>query len=99
MKINLHIERIVLDGLPVASHRRDLVLLALESELTLLLRASGLAPDLMSGGAMQNVRVNPIRLMSRSAPRDLGKQIAAAIHGGIADSGTNVTPSGGEMKA
>jgi len=83
MKINLHIERVVLDGLPIASHERGLVLSALETELTRLLTAGGLSSELMSGGAVPYLPANSIELTSGAIPAQLGQQIAGAVHSGI----------------
>ena len=83
MKINLHIERVVLDGLPVASHQRGLVRSALEAELTRLLGAGGLSPQLMSGGAVPYLPASSIELTRGERPAQLGQQIAGAVHSGI----------------
>ncbi len=83
MRINLHIERIVLDGLPVAPHERGSVLAALENELTRLLAVGGLSPDLASGGAMPRLPTNPIQLNSDIMPAGIGEQIAGAVHGAM----------------
>jgi hypothetical protein len=88
MKINLHIERVVLDGLPVASHQRGLVLSALETELTRLLGAAGLSSELMSGGAVPYLPTSSIELTSGVGPAQIGRQIAGAVHRGIGGEGT-----------
>ena len=63
MNIHVHIERLVLDGLPVAPGRGDLVREAVEAELTRLLAEGGLVPGLTSGGALllRSRRVNRSR--------------------------------------
>lgn len=83
MNINLHIERLVLDGLPIEHHHGPLVKAAVEAELSRLLAADGLANSLMSGGAMPSVPAPNIQLASNSSPIQLGQQIAHSLHGGI----------------
>ena len=83
MKINLHIERIVLDGLPVASHERAIVQLALENELARLLAIGGLSPELAPGGPVPYVAADPIQFTSGAVPAHMGRQIAGAVHSGI----------------
>jgi hypothetical protein len=83
MRINLHIERVVLDGLPVASHERGSVLVALEIELTRLLADGGLSPELVSGGAIQHVPASPIQLKDNAMPAGIGEQVAGAVHRAI----------------
>jgi hypothetical protein len=83
LNINIHIERLVLDGLPVARHEGSLVQAAVEAELARLLTAQGLPPNLMSGGAMPSVPGGAIQFGAQSSPAHLGKQIARAVHGGL----------------
>ena len=83
MKINLHIERLVLDGLAVEPQQRPLLLAALEAELGGLLAQNGLGSNLSSGGAFRSVRADVINVAENSEPSGLGRQIAQSIHGGI----------------
>ena len=83
MNINLHIERLVLDGLPIEHHQGALVKAAIEAELGRLLTVEGLADGLISGGAVPSVPARGIQLASNSSPRKLGQRIARALHGGI----------------
>ncbi|HXQ70221.1 MAG TPA: hypothetical protein VN844_07020 [Pyrinomonadaceae bacterium] len=81
MKINLHIERLVLDGLPIARYQSSLVQAAVERELARLFAAeethsrlsftSGATPRL-AGPTIHGLTDNPIRT---------GEQIAQAVHG------------------
>ncbi len=83
MKIKLHIERLILDGLPVASNQGPLVQAAVEAELARLLGVNGLSHELRSGGAVPEVAAGPLRLASESTPSKLGQQIARAVYRGI----------------
>ncbi|HJP92671.1 MAG TPA: hypothetical protein VJ875_12000 [Pyrinomonadaceae bacterium] len=84
MKINLHIERLVLEGLPVTSGQAPLVQLAVQQELTRLLGFTRIAPQLMSGGAMPYARGSAVRFGGEASPRQLGTQIAQSVHEGLA---------------
>ncbi|HTZ40408.1 MAG TPA: hypothetical protein VMB77_09630 [Syntrophales bacterium] len=83
MNINLHIERLVLDGLNVGSGQGALVKAAVEVELSRLLTEGGLAPGLQSGTSLPNIRTNPIRISGDINPSALGERIAGAVYGGI----------------
>ncbi len=83
MNINLHIERLVLDGLPITSSQGALVQSAVETELAQLLNDGGLASSLQSGGAMPSARADAIQLTSESNPTQIGRQIARAVYGGL----------------
>ena len=83
MRINVQIERLILDGLPIERHHGPLVQAAVEAELGRLLAAEGLAESLMSGGAMPSARAPGIGLASDGNPARLGEEIGAAVYGGI----------------
>jgi hypothetical protein len=88
MNIELHIERLVLDGLPVESRQGALIQSAVEAELARLLAGNGLRPELLSGGAVGSLRAGGIQLEQGFSAPHLGEQIAGAVHSGIAaDSG------------
>lgn len=84
MKINLHIERLVLEGLPLERAQAPLVQLAVEQELMRLLGAKRIGPDLMSGGAMPSARGGNLQFAREASPRQLGTQIAQSVHEGLA---------------
>ena len=83
MSINLHIERLILDGLPVTSSQGPLVQAAVEAQLAHLLRAEGLNPELRAGGALPSVKARNIQMVSDPNPSQLGQQIAQAVYRGI----------------
>ena len=83
MNINIHIERLVLDGVGISPSQRPLVKAAVEAELGRLLADGGLAPDLLAGGAVPRVQGSTIKLQPESNPSQLGQQIAQAVYGGI----------------
>jgi len=85
MNIHLHIERLILDGLPAgaspASHLRE----AIEAELARLLAAGDVNDGLLAGGALHSLRGGEIQLDIESSPTELGHQIAGAIQTGLRD--------------
>jgi hypothetical protein len=83
MRISVHIERVILEGLPVARAHGPLLQAAVERELADLLAAGGLARELTVGGAVVRVSGGPLRLAQGSDPRRLGKQIARSVYEGI----------------
>lgn len=83
MNINLHIERLILDGLPLAHAQGPLVQAAVEAELSRLLSAGGLHSSLQSGIAVPSVRADAVSLNTGSNPQQIGQQIARAVYGGI----------------
>jgi hypothetical protein len=84
--INIHIERLILDGLPISHSQRPLLQAAVEAELARLLTNDGLSAGLMAGGVMPYVPGGSIQLMSDENPKTLGQQIAQAVYGGIGGS-------------
>ncbi len=83
MNINLHIERLVLDGISPSLGERPLLQAAVEAELTRLLTSGGLSDALQSDGALYNVKTAGIQLASDGSPAQLGEQIAGAVYGGL----------------
>lgn len=83
MSINLHIERLILEGLPLTRAQSPLVQAAVEAELSRLLSAGGLHSTLQSGIAVPSVRADAMSLNAGSTPKQIGQQIARAVYGGI----------------
>jgi hypothetical protein len=80
--ISLHIERLVLEGVPLGTAHRDRLHAAVVAELTRLLAEGGLAQHLSGGTALPSLRAGTIQ-HSSSAPSELGTRIAQAVYGGI----------------
>ncbi|MES2741985.1 MAG: hypothetical protein V4754_13675 [Pseudomonadota bacterium] len=81
MSIDLHIERLVLDGLPFEPAQAGLLRAALENELGRLLREGGLVPRADLGAAM--LRAAPVTLAAGASAAALGRQIAASVYGAV----------------
>jgi len=83
MNINLHIERLILDGLPFEARHRAMLQTEIETELVRLLTQNNVAANWQSGGAVPSVRADAIQLTTQSSPAQLGRQIAGSIYGSI----------------
>ena len=81
MTIKLHIERVILDGVPV-DHPRALRS-ALERELSQHLRQGGLSAEFRNGGAVPHVSGGSIEIGREQSSAKLGRQIAAGVYRGI----------------
>lgn len=83
MKINLHIERLILDGLPISPDQKHLVQASVEAELSRMLSEGGLAQELASGGAVPSVPGGSIKLAPGAKPNQIGAQVARAVYKGM----------------
>lgn len=80
MNIQLHIERLVLDGLPLTRREGALVQAAVETELARLLTAEGLPPVLAGGGMTPSLAAPAITFAPGGGPAALGAQIAHSVY-------------------
>lgn len=83
MNVQLHIECLILEDLPVSRAQGPQVQAAVEAELARLLTQNGLAPTLASGGALRSVPADAIEIAPQSDAATLGNQIAGAVYGGL----------------
>jgi len=83
MTINLHIERLVLEGLPLARAQGPLVQHAVELELARLFVGAGIGPGFRSGGMIPRITGGPMQFAREATPRQLGTQIAQSVHDGL----------------
>ena len=83
MNINLHIERLILDGVALERGHIPSLQAAVEAELTRLLTVGGLSQELLGGGAMPRISAGSIQLSGDGNAQRLGQQIARAVYGGI----------------
>ncbi|HYH84996.1 MAG TPA: hypothetical protein VEX60_05895 [Pyrinomonadaceae bacterium] len=102
MNINLHIERLVLEGLPVARHEAPQVRAAIEAELSRLLTLGGLDAVLLSGGSYARAEAGGMSLPRGGGdPAQIGSRIAGAVYGGFGGevkSGGDAKGGGGGVK-
>jgi hypothetical protein len=87
MKINLHIDRLILDGVNIRPGQRHLLQASVEAELARLLMEGGISPNLTNGGAVPGVPAKAIQLGSQkelsNSSVQIGRQIAQSVYGGI----------------
>jgi hypothetical protein len=83
MNVSLHIERLVLEGLPVEAADAPALQAAVEAELTRLLAEQGIAREMQAGGAYAETRGGILPPHSWTAPEVLGREIGRAVYGGI----------------
>jgi hypothetical protein len=80
MKINLHIERLILDGLPLGPGDGARVRVAIEKELARLLTENDISSARPTGEALPSLRANPISITNESPPQTVGRQIAHSLY-------------------
>lgn len=83
MNVNLHIERLVLEGIDLGPAERPVLQAALEAELGRLLTEGGVGPALVGGGAVPSVRADGFVLSGERDSDRLGRQIAGSVYGGV----------------
>jgi hypothetical protein len=83
MKICVHIDELVLHGLPVTSLQGPRIQRAVETELRHLLFSKGLAQEFQTSGSRPSVRADTFSVTPSSTPAQLGKQIARSVYRGI----------------
>jgi hypothetical protein len=83
MNINLHIERLVLDGVLLEASQAPQLKAAVEQELTRLLGEGGAASWLDTGATLARVEAGAVNWMQWADPARLGVQLAGALYGGL----------------
>jgi hypothetical protein len=83
VKIDVHIDHLILDGLPLTRHQGPLVQAAVERELARLLAADGLSGEARTGRAAPVVNTAGFELGEPMHPTRLGQQIARSVYRGI----------------
>lgn len=83
MNINLHIERVVLEGISLSSVERSLLQATMEADLTRRLASGGISERLQSKGALSSVQTAGIQITGDVSTTSLGKQIITALYGGF----------------
>jgi hypothetical protein len=83
MNVNLHIDRLILDGIDVGPAQRPHLQAAVEAELGRLLTEGGMGESLAAGGAVPSLRAEGFQMSGDGNPAQLGQQIARSVYGGI----------------
>lgn len=79
--INLHINKIVLDG--VGQLNRGQFALVLEKELHRLISAQGLHSSFKQSGSVNQITAKPIVLPTQNREKSLGNKIANSVYRGM----------------
>jgi hypothetical protein len=82
MNVNLHIERLILEGIPLSTRERGVLATAVTTELTRLITEGGLPAGMPAGGIVPSIPAGAIQLGADNSPARLGQQIAQAVYGG-----------------
>jgi hypothetical protein len=83
MRIEVAIERLVLDGIELPLVQQARLQAAIEAELGRLMLEGGLATELAQGGALPALRGGTLNLSGQADPAQLGRQIARAVYQGL----------------
>lgn len=81
--INIHIDRIVLDGLSIQYHQESQFKAAVETELAHLISAGGLSANLVSDWAVFQASAGVIHVADENNTTSLGQQVAQAVYEGL----------------
>ncbi len=88
MRIMLHIDRLVVDGIDIAAADRPRLAAAVEGELgRLFATGGGVHPALAGGTSLPSVQAPPMDAVPAGDTSALGASIARAVHGGIGNGG------------
>lgn len=79
--INLHIDRIILNG--VGQLNRGQLNLAIEKELHRLISIQGLHRSFNQSGSINQITAKPIVLPGQIGEKSLGNKIANSVYGGM----------------
>jgi hypothetical protein len=80
--VRVHIERLVLEGLPVTAAQGRRVQAAVEEELGRLIETQGVSRAVRLGGSVPRLEAPPARVSSGS-PRATGRAIAHSVYASI----------------
>jgi len=81
--LNIHIDRLVLEGFDYSPGDVVRFESALSAELTRRFSLNGIPEELRSGGSVDALRPTNVSLPPQPTPAQSGRAIALAIHGGI----------------
>jgi hypothetical protein len=79
--LELHIERIVLDGL--ADVDRDQLSVAFKQEMERLFLEKGIPPGLRNGGSLAQLNGDALNVGHAAKANSIGTQLARSVYGGF----------------
>jgi hypothetical protein len=77
--MSLHIDRMVIDGVPLSAGQCSHLKAAVLKEFRRLMQSDGLGSDFQSG-AVSALEAPSIRISPATHPAEMGRQIARSIH-------------------
>lgn len=80
MKINFHIERLILDDLLLKQHQREELKINAAAELSRLLQSDGLGSGIQSGNHFRVISKDLVPDSGKADPSHLGRMVAQAIY-------------------
>jgi hypothetical protein len=83
MRVDVHIERVTLDGIALTSAESAQLLTVLRRELTYLLSDRSSHSHLTRGGAAPFLRGPDIRVPGGTRPAHLGVSVARSVHASL----------------
>ncbi len=83
MNINIDIERLILEGMPMSPSQGRLLQAALKDELNRLLATEGIPGNWQEGGVVPHIPGGAIQLKPGTNPSQMGQQIARGIYRGM----------------
>jgi hypothetical protein len=85
MTIHVHIDRLVLEGVPVSTAQGPVVQAAVEAELARLLTlADGGGPRVAwTSSTVPRVQAPGVELAARERPDSIGRRVARSVHAGL----------------
>lgn len=83
MNIQLNIDRITIEGIPLSRLQQRQLKAIVEAELGRLLTEKGLASHFSDGFSVPTIPVEAMQLKPNLTPTQLGQQIAHTIYGGL----------------
>jgi hypothetical protein len=92
VNIELHVDRLVLDGFSLSPGERDAIRASLENELTRLLEKGTLSPELLSGRALPTLAAPTLETLAGLPAPALGAGIAQAIYRALSAGETPCAP-------
>jgi len=84
MNVNLHIDRLVLDGFVLDSSGAALVQAAVRAELTRLFVQNEAGAASLASAAVPRLQAAPMRMSGVETPPRLGSAIAQSVYGAVA---------------
>jgi hypothetical protein len=84
MNIELHIDRLILEGIDLEFADRGLLETAVTAELTRLLQANGLRGGAGNGRSLASLTANPISLPENQSANNVGQEIGRAVYSTVA---------------